>query len=129
MHRRGTLDRPASLRDATPGNLRELELMTGETVTGADRGYRLFDAYALAAKGDWPAARELAQIMVDQQRKFVTDEPTSSGSWARLGLAEALLGRRDEALRCALKALELKPAGLRPLRQSGASQYPPYLGQ
>jgi tetratricopeptide (TPR) repeat protein len=112
--RSGALDRPASLRAAAPGSLRELELMTGETVEGAARGYRLFEACALAAMGDWPAARELAQAIAEQQRGYVLAGPANPGAWARLGVAEALLGHRDEALRCTAKAVELMPESLDP---------------
>ncbi|MBI5769331.1 MAG: protein kinase [Verrucomicrobia bacterium] len=112
--RHGTLDRPALLHETAPGYLRELELMTGGTLEGAARGYRLFEACALAANGDWPAARELAQSIAEQQRGYVTADPAKPGPWARLGVAEALLGHRDEALRCAAKAVELAPESLDP---------------
>jgi serine/threonine protein kinase/tetratricopeptide (TPR) repeat protein len=112
--RQGALDRPALIRETTPAYLRELELMTDEKVEGAARGYRLFEACALAAKGDWPAARELAQSIAEQQRGYVTAESAKPGPWARLGVAEALLGHRDEALRCTARAVELAPESLDP---------------
>ena len=52
-------------------------------------------------------AREVRRATLEQQ-------PTNPHFWAELGWREALLGNRDEALRCARKAMELEPESLEP---------------
>ena len=45
-------------------------------------------------------------------RKRLVNEPGHGRLWSELGEIEALLGHRDEALRCARKAVELEPESL-----------------
>ena len=68
-------------------------------------------ALVLAAKGDLAAARaELGDS--DSLRSALEKEPTNPGRWSALGMREAVLGHGDEALRCARKAMELRPESL-----------------
>ncbi len=65
-------------------------------------------ALVLAAQGDLSAARaELSDT--DARRTVLDQQPTNPWLWSELGEREALLGNKDEALRCARKAMELRP--------------------
>lgn len=68
-------------------------------------------ALVVAASGDLAAARKgLSNLKELRQR--VVDEPGNYRAWTDVARAEALLGHRDEALRCARQAVELVPESL-----------------
>ncbi|MBI4626499.1 MAG: TIR domain-containing protein [Verrucomicrobia bacterium] len=73
-------------------------------VTGA-----LAMAVGLATQGDVATARARLENYPVTLRSAVEREPNSHSSWAILGQMEALLGHKDDALRCARKAMELLP--------------------
>ena len=75
------------------------------------RSFSLDIALVLAAQGDLPAARaKLGDISTRQST--LQQQPTNAPLWSDLARREALLGHRDEALRCARKAIELQPESL-----------------
>jgi tetratricopeptide (TPR) repeat protein len=69
-------------------------------------------AFAYAAKGDLPAAQKLVAEIAPTYRRRVVDEPGNTDVLWTLGLIEALLGRKEEALRLARSAVEAVPANL-----------------
>ena len=80
-------------------------------------------AAALVAQGDSAAARvRLAKVPDALRARLKLDPPNPGAVWAQLAVAEALLGNKDEALRCARQAVELAPRILhddqRPAHQS-----------
>ncbi len=77
----------------------------------ARRSRRTQMAMALAASGDLAAARETVS-QTDELRRFVASEPDNTSAWTELARVEALLGNKEEALRCAHKAIELIPETL-----------------
>ena len=69
-------------------------------------------ALVLAAHGDANGARtELIDLAAELGTKLKNKQPVFGdfAAWRDLGLAEALSGHREEALRCAKKAAELMP--------------------
>jgi len=66
-------------------------------------------AESFAEAGDMASARTLAAEALPLMKAEVDRQPNSSGIWASLSLANALLGDRDETLRCAAKSAELLP--------------------
>jgi Flp pilus assembly protein TadD len=66
-------------------------------------------AFVFAALGDQPAMRVRAAEAATELGRALETQPTNAGLWASLGGVHALLGERDEALRCARKAMELVP--------------------
>ncbi|MSU50994.1 MAG: TIR domain-containing protein [Opitutus sp.] len=69
-------------------------------------GSNQFLAVVLAAQGDLSAARaQLGDIKTVRGR--LEEEPTNPYRWSAVAECEAILGNREEALRCARKAVEL----------------------
>ncbi len=66
-------------------------------------------AATLAEAGDMPAARSRAGEAVVVMNAELARQPLSAVLWANLGLGHALLGEKDEALRCGDKAREILP--------------------
>ncbi len=67
---------------------------------------------ARLAQGHVQAARELLTDGPSVLRKRIELEPLNATLWSGLGIVHALLGDREEALRCARKAVELVPEAL-----------------
>lgn len=65
-------------------------------------------AFVLAAQGDKAAARERAEKAIPAARAELEQKP-SAGAWSGLAGAYVLIGNREEALRCARRAMELVP--------------------
>jgi TolB-like protein/Flp pilus assembly protein TadD len=65
-------------------------------------------AFVRAANGDTAAARELAEKAIPAGKAELEQKPSAS-AWSTLGGAYVLVGNKDEALRCARKAMELVP--------------------
>ena len=68
---------------------------------------QLADGYANA--GDMDSARSVAQESASQLKAELERQPENAQVWAYLGLVQALLGEREEALRSAAKSRELLP--------------------
>jgi TolB-like protein len=66
-------------------------------------------AATLAESGDMPAARSRAGEAVVVMNAELARQPLSAILWASLSLGHALLGEKDEALRCGDKAREILP--------------------
>jgi tetratricopeptide (TPR) repeat protein len=67
-------------------------------------------AIVLAATGDMAGARaRLSPAVMERNRERVRAEPLNDGAWRSRAEAEALLGNKDEALRCAREAVRLAP--------------------
>jgi TolB-like protein/Tfp pilus assembly protein PilF len=66
-------------------------------------------AEALAESGDLASARTRAAEALALMKTELKRQPENSVLWANMGLAQALLGNRDETLRCAQKAAEYLP--------------------
>jgi|CZKI01.1.fsa_nt_gi TolB-like protein/Tfp pilus assembly protein PilF len=62
-----------------------------------------------AEAGDMEMARTLATEAIGLMKAELVRQPESSQLWASLSLAHALLGDKDEALRCAQKSSEILP--------------------
>ena len=71
-------------------------------------------ATSLLALGDAPAARAQLEPLPDKLRAQLKVDPENPLLWSDLGMVEALLGRKDEALRSARRAVELFPISLDP---------------
>jgi TolB-like protein len=69
----------------------------------------VFAAATLAEAGDLPAARARAAEAMPVLNAELARQPLSPHLWAGLGLDHALLGEKDEAVRCAAKAREILP--------------------
>jgi tetratricopeptide (TPR) repeat protein len=69
-------------------------------------------ATARFAQGDVQAARELLADGPSVLRKRIEQEPSNATLWSALGIVQALLGDREDALRCAGKAVELVPESM-----------------
>ena len=65
-------------------------------------------AFVLAAKGDREASRTLAASAIPAAREELERKP-SAQAWSGLAGAYVLTGNREEALRCARRAMELVP--------------------
>ncbi|MBI4622941.1 MAG: TIR domain-containing protein [Verrucomicrobia bacterium] len=66
-------------------------------------------ATALAAHGDLAGARTRLEKFPSKLRARLELEPENANLWSRLGAVEAMLGHKEEALRCARKAVKLVP--------------------
>ena len=74
-------------------------------------GSSLDAAIALAAQGDMAAARARITDLADEARTRASGGTMSRVGWTWLVKMEALLGRRDEAVRCLLRAKESVDTG------------------
>jgi TolB-like protein/cytochrome c-type biogenesis protein CcmH/NrfG len=92
--------------------MRQIEMpANGGKQSGASNRRGLAMAFFLAAQGDLSAARTALQG-VDALRTSRDQQPDSPSRWAVLAQWEAGLGNKDEALRCARKAVDLAPEPL-----------------
>ena len=66
-------------------------------------------ATLLAAQGDLGAAREQATKRAEEVKRELQAQPANAGLWSMLGQIEALLGYKEDALRCARQATTLMP--------------------
>jgi TolB-like protein/Flp pilus assembly protein TadD len=82
----------------------------GDPIT--HRSEALDAAVTLAAQGDLTAARARLESLPAELRARLELDPTNPDLWSELGRMEAVLGHREEALRCARKAMELMPESL-----------------
>jgi TolB-like protein len=89
----------------------EKQIPSEPTTVRDFRGLRAFEtAQAMAAAGDLEGSRSRADA--EQLRRRLVNEPENDALWRALARGEALLGHKDEALRCARKADELIPESL-----------------
>ena len=65
-------------------------------------------AFVYAAHGDQATARKLAADAIPAARAELEQKP-SAQAWSSLAGAYVLTGNKDEALRCARKAMEMVP--------------------
>ena len=70
---------------------------------------RLAAAMTLIASGDVNGGRARIADRAQRERQRLQSEPDNTDSLWKLGLAEAMLGNREEALRCAARVVELIP--------------------
>ena len=77
---------------------------------GADRVQSLLMAEIYQAAGDQESARARLADHPAQIRQRLETEPTNGPLWQALSRMEAILGHKDEALRCAIKATEFPEA-------------------
>jgi len=66
-------------------------------------------AVTLADAGDLAAARARAGKALAAMKAELERQPANATLWSALGVAHALLGEKDEALRCGQKAVDLLP--------------------
>jgi len=66
-------------------------------------------AFDLVAANDLPAARSRAAKLVPQFKALLEQQPDNSSLWGNLALLHAILGEKDDGLRCARRAVELVP--------------------
>ena len=66
-------------------------------------------ATVFAAGGDWTAARNRLENYPKEYRSRLEREPVNAYLWSQLGMMEAMLGHKEDALRFARKAVELLP--------------------
>jgi len=66
-------------------------------------------AAVFAESGDMAAARTRAAEAMVMMKADLAQEPNNSTLWANLSVANALLGNKDEVLRCAQRSAELMP--------------------
>lgn len=78
-----------------------------ETQTDAERMFR--QARTALARGDLGSARPLLEILTPGAEAAVRDHPDKARYPAFLGLLYAYLGRKEEAIREARRAVELEP--------------------
>jgi TolB-like protein/cytochrome c-type biogenesis protein CcmH/NrfG len=66
-------------------------------------------AEGFAESGDMAAARTRASEALALMKAELEQQPENSTLWSGMSMANALLGNRDEALRCAQRSAELMP--------------------
>lgn len=69
-------------------------------------------AIVMATHGDRATAQASVASVVDHLKATLKEQPTNATLWSNLGMASALLGDSDEAVRCARKAVELLPESM-----------------
>jgi tetratricopeptide (TPR) repeat protein len=89
------------------GDLAAAARLERELPEGATNNWQ--GAVLAAASGDPAGARARVEQQQTKLRARLMDEPENSTLWRDLGQIEALLGRKEEALTAARKALELIP--------------------
>ncbi len=96
---------------------RDFALMSGgefPTTTQNSSPTSIQVAFMLMRSGEKGAAQLALVELAKDLRLGLSGQPTNATSWADLGLMEALLGHREEALRCVHKSVELVPESLDP---------------
>jgi TolB-like protein/cytochrome c-type biogenesis protein CcmH/NrfG len=78
-------------------------------------------ALTLADAGDQPAARARAAAALDEMKAELELQPANATLWSALAVAHALRGEKDDALRCAQKAVDLLPESRDALDGPGTS--------
>jgi TolB-like protein/Tfp pilus assembly protein PilF len=81
-----------------------------EPRSGYDQGFGI--ALIMAAEGNLTAARARIAGLPATERARLEREPNNTSALWRLGLAEAILGNKEEALRCARRTVEMMPESL-----------------
>jgi TolB-like protein/cytochrome c-type biogenesis protein CcmH/NrfG len=66
-------------------------------------------AVTLADTGDLPAARARAETALAVMKTERERQPSNATLWSALAMAQAIMGAKDEAMRCGQKAVELLP--------------------
>ena len=69
-------------------------------------------ATLLAAQGNLAGARARIGQRAEELKLRLEKEPTNADLWSERGQVEAILGHKEEALRCARRAVELIPESL-----------------
>jgi TolB-like protein/Flp pilus assembly protein TadD len=92
---------------------RRLHSLAGETSREGEGEIRgtvaVGNALVMAAHGDVAIARSSLVSVAASLRSILEQQPTNGTVWSNLGIALALLGESEEALRCARKGVELLP--------------------
>ena len=88
---------------------REFDLLRAKPATASGADGLLTEAFKLAAKGAKDAVRAQLEQPARNLRQRTQSEPTNANLWSQLGVMEALMGNREEALRCIGKATGLNP--------------------
>ena len=88
--------------------LDRLQPYSSDNLSLSGKGGQAFAAaVTLAATGDMPGARTRLEKLPAKIRTQMELEPANDGLWSLLGRMEALLGNKEEAVRCGRKAVEL----------------------
>jgi TolB-like protein/cytochrome c-type biogenesis protein CcmH/NrfG len=66
-------------------------------------------AVTLADAGDLPAARARAETALAVMKTERERQPSNATLWSALAMAQAIMGAKDEAMRCGQRAVELLP--------------------
>ena len=66
-------------------------------------------ALFFATQGDWARNRRWLSSAAATVRQKIKDDPKVVGTWCQLAQAEALMGIKEEDMRCALEAIDLIP--------------------
>ncbi len=82
-------------------------LYEGKIRSLSDGGFAA--AMTMMARGEISGGRERIVDLAQRQRQRVQREPDNTSALHQLGLAEAMLGNREEALRCAARVAQLIP--------------------
>ena len=91
--------------------LDRLQPYSGANQLPIDKEPQAFEAaVTLAATGDMAGARARLEDLPVKIRALLVNDPGNADLLSRLGRMEALLGNRDEAVRCGRKAVEVRPA-------------------
>ncbi|MEY2878172.1 MAG: hypothetical protein RLZZ15_552, partial [Verrucomicrobiota bacterium] len=98
----------------TSGNFPTASSTTSDSENARDFRGIAHSAFHLAAKGNLADARSILGKPAEALQRQVQQEPTNRSALSQLGITEALLGNREEALRCARKAIELVPEAKEP---------------
>jgi len=94
-------------------------LYEGKILGLSDVGFA--GAMTLFAHGDKEAARARIAPRAEAERNRLKNEPDNTDALWKLGLAEAMLGHREEALRCAARVVELLPVSFDAVDGAAAS--------
>jgi len=95
---------------ALAGDFAGFHLLDGSTTpTDGREEMALLAAFVHAAEGNLPTARSRLGAAPVELRARLQREPSNPALWSELALMEALLGRPEEARRCADTACDLMP--------------------
>jgi len=69
-------------------------------------------ALDVLGNGDLPGCRARLEKLVPQLQEQLSTEPNNSSLWSAIGLSEAILGSREQALAAAARIIELVPESI-----------------